>query len=479
MSKKIKSALLISSVNQYSTLLIQFVLGMIIARILTPEDVGVYSVGAVVISIAHMFRDFGIGKYIINEKDLTTEKLRAAFSLTLIISWSLASLLFIATPYIAEFYQTEAIREIFYVVVFNFLLIPFGSTLMTYLRRELNLKALLITGLLSNIGQAITTITLAYHGHGYMSLAWGSITNVLITILMLQFFRPKWYPILPSLKGIKDVAKFGSLASIESIFKQTGNSSPDIFIGKNLSMGDVGYFSKANSIIQIFSMLVLQAIRPIALPYFSMIEREGSDLTFAYTKIINLITIMSLSFFCFVIVAAEPLILTLFGSQWGDSIPLTQILAVGAAVTSLVAFSNLVLIPKGKIRQLAIFTSVFQPIRIIFIAIATTYSIKWTIIVYTLFNCIETISFLFMLKRYLNVKLLALFKIYFVNFTIALLSITPLLLIKSIVDFDYLNILLRLLIESSLWGLSLLLLLIASNHLIYQQVLLSFKNKRK
>ncbi len=471
MTIKVKESVFISAVNQYFTLFVQFVLGMFIARLLTPEEIGVYSIGAVVIAIAHMFRDFGIGKYLINEKKLTSKKLRAAFTLTLLISWSIALTLFIATPFLAELYKSEAIASIFYVVIFNFVLIPFGSTLMTFLRREWHYKALLVTGAASNIVQVIVTLILAVKGYSYMSLAWGSISNVITTIIVLQIYRPKDFPIAPSLKGIGDIFKFGSFASIESIFKQSGDSSPDLFIGKNLTMSDVGFFSKGFSIIQIFNFLVMGVIRPVALPYFSMIERGEQNLSEAYQKLINLITIASLLFFSFIFISAEPIIITLFGEQWYEAVKITKILAIGAAITSLASFTDLILVAKGKIKELAYFTCVFQIIRIISIAIASIYSLKWVAIILVVFNGIQTISYLTMLIKNLEIKFTSIMRVYLINFTLAIAAICPVITIQYWGYVASLNVVMHLLLNGSIWLISSFCILVLVEHQVYSDFL--------
>ena len=90
----IRKALALSFAGKYSSLAIHTVAVMVLARLLTPAEIGVYSVGAAVVALAHVVRDFGVGNYLIQEKELTTERIRTAFAVTLVIGWTMAAVLF-------------------------------------------------------------------------------------------------------------------------------------------------------------------------------------------------------------------------------------------------------------------------------------------------------------------------------------------------------------------------------------------------
>ena len=104
----------------YLTLSLQFVSTMILARLLTPEEIGIFSAGFTIVALAQLFRDFGLNQYIIQEKELNETKIRTTFTLNLLMSWTLGTLLFIAAGLIADFFQEEGIETLIRILSFNF-----------------------------------------------------------------------------------------------------------------------------------------------------------------------------------------------------------------------------------------------------------------------------------------------------------------------------------------------------------------------
>ncbi|CCE24398.1 Polysaccharide biosynthesis protein (fragment) [Methylotuvimicrobium alcaliphilum 20Z] len=106
---------------------------MVIARLLTPEEIGIFSVSASLIGIAHTLRDFGIANYLIQEKELTDDKIKSAFTITAIMAWTIASLLFITKDIIADFYNQPELTTIIQILSLNFVILPFSSIKMAIL----------------------------------------------------------------------------------------------------------------------------------------------------------------------------------------------------------------------------------------------------------------------------------------------------------------------------------------------------------
>jgi O-antigen/teichoic acid export membrane protein len=97
---------------------------------------------------------------------------------------------------------------------FNFVLIPFGAINMAWFRRELNFKPIFLCGVGADLLSLVVAIVLALRGMGAMSLAWSSLTGVVVTVVVSMALRPASFPRWPALKGIGEVIKFGSYASI-------------------------------------------------------------------------------------------------------------------------------------------------------------------------------------------------------------------------------------------------------------------------
>lgn len=324
---------------------------LVISRLLSPNEIGVYAVAAVFASMAGTFRDFGVAEYLIQEQHLTASKIRAAFAANLMVSWSMAALLFASSGAIADFYRQPGISDVMRILAINFLLIPFGAVTIACFRRDLNYRPIFICGLLANISSFIVATSCAYFGFGYISLAWSSLAGVAVTVAASVMMRPAGFPLMPNLNGLAEVFRFGKHASGIYLFSQIGKSAPEALIGRALDMASVAFFSRANGLMEIFNRTVLKAVLPVCLPYFSKEVRDGQELRIGYLRATSMLTGIGWPFFLVTGVLAYSAIRTLYGSQWTPSVPYAQILCLVAVCELPYILATEVMIAHGRIDQ--------------------------------------------------------------------------------------------------------------------------------
>ena len=347
----VRKSLFVQLADSYLGLVLQIICSAIIARLLTPNEVGVFSVAAVVFSMASQFRDFGLGEYLVQEADLTDRKIRAAFAANIIISWSVATLLFLASWRIAEFYHQQGVGEIIRLQAVNFLIVPFGAVTMAYFRRELTYRPVLIGSILANITSFSVAIMAVLAGLSYMSLAWSSLAGLLVTVAVSIWFRPANFPKWPALSGIGEVIAFSKHAMGIYLFGQIGKSAPEAIIGRVLDMPSVAYFSRANGLMEIFNRTVLRAVLPICLPYFSQAARAGNSTVPGYLKATQLLTGVGWPFFSVIGFLSFSTIRLLYGSQWVSAVELAKILCLVAVMELPYWLAKEVIIAVGRIDQ--------------------------------------------------------------------------------------------------------------------------------
>ena len=123
----VRRALVFSFAERYALIIINLASNLLIARLLTPAEIGVYSVTLAVMSIAQTLRDFGVASYLIQEKELTDDHVRTALGVTLVIGVGLALVLAGAAPWVADFYREPRMRNLVWLASLNFLLLPFST----------------------------------------------------------------------------------------------------------------------------------------------------------------------------------------------------------------------------------------------------------------------------------------------------------------------------------------------------------------
>lgn len=347
----VRKSLAFSALDSYVGLVLSIASTVVIARILTPAQTGVFAVAAVFASLASTFRDFGVAEYLIQEKELNDDMIRAALSVNIGISWLMASLLFGLAPFAADFYREPGVAEVMRVQAINFLLIPFGAVTMAWFRRELNMKPVFIAGLMANSVSFVVSVALALAGFGYMSLAWSSLAGVVVTVGVSVWMRPAGFPRWPGRRGIGRVLHFGKFASGVYIFGQLGKGAPEMVIGRAQDMAAVGMFSRGTGLVEVFHRLVVRAMMPVCLPYFARAVREESTPHRGLVRTMALLTGIGWPFLACMGLAAYAAIRLMYGSQWTAAVPLAQVLCLVAAVELLYYPCKEALLSLGLVRE--------------------------------------------------------------------------------------------------------------------------------
>ena len=370
-----KKSIGISFSTQYAELVINFLGVLALARVLSPDEIGTYSVAAFLMALLHVFRDFGVVQYLIQERELTTEKIRAAMGVAIILALTVALILLASSGMIARFYNNPAIEKILVVMSASFAISPFGSLLFGIFRREMELQKIFYIKIVSAICHVTVALLLASNGFGAISLAWANFAGILSFGIVANFMRPKNIPWSPRFRNIQTILSFGGIASLGNAANIAGTNIPDLVIGKVMNMAAVGYFSRATGLVQLFTRLITSALLPLILPYFSQLRREGKSLAEPYLAAVEHLTALAWPFFAVLTLLAYPMVRTLYGPQWDASVPIVELLCLAGAVSSISLFAAQVMVANGQVRDSTYAHILALPIRIGAVLIASTYGL--------------------------------------------------------------------------------------------------------
>ncbi len=345
----VRRSLGISAFTQFSSFGIQFASVIVVSRLLTPEEVGVFSVAVATLGFAHIFREFGVANYLIQVPEISKERFRAAFSVTLLISWIIAILLLLLRWPLSGFYGHPGLSEVLGLISANFIILPFGTPLLALLRRDMQFDKLAVIGISNALVSAVVTIATAAFGASYMSMAWGAVAGSISNVVILNFMRPGEIFMMPSVRGVGEILRFGSLSSASSLIAELASSAPDLILGKTLGFSDVALYSRANGLRQMATTQVTRLVHRVYFPLFAQALRDGGDPALLYSRAIGYVVAITAPTLALLAVIAEPLIQVLFGDQWLRAAPLASIIcgsALFATPTSMAAPS---LIAAGKV----------------------------------------------------------------------------------------------------------------------------------
>lgn len=471
LTQKLKTSLSYSFLDKYIGYLLRFISTIIVARLLTPEEIGIYSVAFVLISIGHVLRDFGVAQYLIQQKELNAQKIKSAFAVMFCIAWTLWLVLFLCKQQFASFYNEPRLNDALTVLTIIFLLAPFGSIRIALLRREMHFKTLAKINVFSYVSLFIVTIALCYYGLSFMSLVYGQLAGVMATIIgcLLACGRQHWY--WPSLVGAKDVMKFGLNITTANIAENTAEGAPDLFIGKMINMQAVGIFSRAQGCVNLFKVFVASSVWPVILPYFSMKNRNNQEILPDYLTAISIYTAFAWPFFISLMILAEPMVLLLYGYQWLPSVELVKILCLAAMIEACFPFRNALLVAIGKTKLNLQMQLAVSGCRIFAICIGCFYGLWFAALGLFIAECISQVYVYFGLNRILHLQLSAWYQAIRTSAMLSiLLSLMSLAILKLSAFYSLAHwaiIIFAIMIGLIIWFVGLALF----KHPIYQQIL--------
>ncbi|MFT6915425.1 MAG: O-antigen/teichoic acid export membrane protein [Motiliproteus sp.] len=464
MDDSIRVNLAWSFLSRYINMVLQFATIVILARLLTPEEIGIYSIAVAFFSIGQILRDFGISEYITQEKELTRDKIASAFTISLFICWSLAGLFIVIGPAVSEFYERPELIELFYWLVGNFLLIPFGTLTLSLLKRGLQFKKLMIINFASIVVYSVVAVTAAYLGYSYLSLAWASVSGTAATIIMAMLYRPADQPWMPSLSEVRQVGAFGWRMSYAQMAGHLNKSAPELIIGKFQGAHEVAIFGKAMSTTLLFTEMVFNGLSKVIEPVFAQKNRESNDLKPSFLHATAALTVIAWPFFGFFMLMAEPIVLFLYGDQWGESVPLLRIVCIAAMLFFTFNLTTRVLVSRGKAVRLANIQTQFLIVSVVGILIAVQYdlyAVAGSIIVERLYRAWVLSGDL---RRELGVNVGDFIPILRKGFIVTVSSLVGPLLVLLVNTPSQWHIFIQLLVAGSSWGLSWLLAVYLVNH---------------
>lgn len=329
----LRRALLFSFAGKYLTMLIDFASVMIVSRLLSPAEIGVYSLAAASVVIGQMLRDFGLSLYIIQEKDLSTEKIQTCFTISLLLCWTIAGVYYLSAPFIAGFLNATGVEELIKILAFNFLIIPFGTFTLAVLKREMKFEKLMLIDVASTIVRVAALLTMLFYGVGVVAMAYSSVMGTVTTMLMTLPFKD-WSHYRIRFQNFRHIAAFSTTISMTNILAELRQIIAEFAIGKQLSVEAVAFYSKASSTTALFSKLILQVISPAIQPYLANLRRNEGDVKSTMLKVFTYVQALSFPFYLFLFYFSEEVILLLYGPQWGTVPPLLEIFCLSMAVAN-------------------------------------------------------------------------------------------------------------------------------------------------
>ena len=344
----LRRSLVINFLSSSGATFLQFVVSILLARILSPSDIGVYSMTVVFVNLAHVFRDFGVTSYLQREPDLTPEKICSATGVVFSTSWIIATALFLASGWLGTWFNEPGIVPVMRVLAAGFLFIPFGTITSALLARNFEAEKQAYVNAAGTISYCVSCLVLGYLGFGSMSLAYANLINIIACALAYIPLRPKNLPWLPGFHHWRSVAHFGMGSLLSSCISAFNNALPDILLGKLGTARHVGLFSRANSTVTIFTYVAGSTVSYGAVSYLAQAHHRGDSLAPTLSRATVLLTGVGWTALALTAVLGRDVVTALYGPNWLEGVPAILPLSIAAGVAMLFHYIPMAVMAIGR-----------------------------------------------------------------------------------------------------------------------------------
>ena len=337
-----------TSIERVGQQLVQFVIGIFIARILTPADYGVVGMTAIFFAVASVFVDSGFGSALIQKKNRTEADYSTCFYFNCFVGVLLYLLLWFFSPAIAAFYRTpilcDVLRALGVTLVINSMIVSQNARMTA----EMRFKEMSVITIATQLFTGIVGLYLAYTGWGVWALVFQQISSCVARLVMMELHL-RWMPQLVfSMASFRHMFSYGSKILCSSLINVTYDNMYTLVIGRTFSAKDVGYYNRGNQFAMLPTTSILNIFMKVAFPVMAEVQDDTEKLKTAYKKLLRVPLFVLYPMLFGLMTLAEPLVLLLLGEKWLPAVPLLQVLCIGSFFDPLTHINLNILYVKGR-----------------------------------------------------------------------------------------------------------------------------------
>jgi len=323
---------------KFSGQLITWGVTIYVMRLLSPSDYGLMAMASVLLAFLSMFSEVGLGAALVQQKDVSTTKMRQVFGIVLFVNILIFLILNLIAPWVGTFYAQPKLVDIVRILSIQFLLIPFCVFPEVLLQRQLEFKKRSLIDLGGAVLSSTATLFLALMDNGVWSLVFGNLIGQAGKLVALNVIAP--FRELPSfsIKGMRDVLIFGRTVTASRFLWFFFTQADTVIIGRVLGETVLGMYAVAMHLATLPAQRVSAILNQVAFPVISRFQHDRDLIAFQLLKAFNLISFVAFPVLWGISSIAPELVVTVLGEKWVDAIVPLQILALVMPFRTLVGF---------------------------------------------------------------------------------------------------------------------------------------------
>lgn len=348
LKQKTVSGLMWSFVENLANQGTNFIIGIILARLLVPRDFGLVGMITIFIAVSQSFIDSGFSQALIRKKDCTQADYSTVFYFNLFVGIFFYMVLFFAAGSISAFFREPQLTLLVRVLGINLIISALSIIQITQLTKRIDFKLQTRITVLFSIGSGLLSIWMALNGFGVWSLVAKSLSQYALQSFFLWIWngwRPSW---LFDKKSFKEMYAFGAKLLVSGLIDTVFKNIYYLVIGKYFHAVELGYYTRADQFQSLPSQGLTSVIQRVSFPVLASIRDEGEKLKAAYRKLIKSSMLISFVLMLGLAATARPLVLTLIGKKWLPCVIYLQLLCFVGMLYPLHALNLNMLTVQGR-----------------------------------------------------------------------------------------------------------------------------------
>jgi teichuronic acid exporter len=388
-----------SLLENFSTQIVQFVVGIILARLLEPRDYGLVAIVTIFTTISTAITDAGFEKTLIQKSGLSKIQVSTIFYINLFLGLLVMLFFVLTAPWISTFFNEPKLVPVLQVGAIAVLLTALGQTQQALLTKELKIKVISYAKMLSSFFGAATGIILAYSGYGVWALVFSMLVSQVVKVLIF-WFRSGWYPSKEfSYASVKPMMPYGMNVLFSSIIFFALQQFNNFVVGKFYSKAELGLFNRGGRFPEIAVSVLQGAILNISLPVFSKLQHQKEELQKAMERTIKVVAFVTFPMMILMMVKAEDITIVLLTEKWRASIIFFQLFCIANIFEPLISIHRELILAQGKSKQLLVIFTFVSIAEVTLILSLNQFGIVYIIVAAIISKTVQYICYTFINAR--------------------------------------------------------------------------------
>lgn len=337
-----------SGVDNIARYAVTFVVSIVLARLLSPDDYGLLGITAIFTAVCEALINGGFTDALIRKKDVTEDDYNTAFIVNFSMSVLLYIVIFFCAPLIAQFFGRDELILLTRVSSLSMIIGALALVQQTRLTKRIDFKTQTKITFIASVASGIIGIIMAFFGFGVWALVTQALSSQLLRTFFLWFYN-KWVPRLSfSVKSFKDLFGFGWKMMVIVLMNSIWKELYQVIVGKYYSPATLGQYTRAKQFSQLFSTNLTNVVQRVTFPVLSSIQDDKTRMIAAYRRIIKTTMFITANAMFFLGALSEPLLYCLIGPKWYEASTYLPLICIAGSLYPLHAINLNMLQVQGR-----------------------------------------------------------------------------------------------------------------------------------